>query len=200
MDYNIQDNLKVRRLKGQLQKLRLELDNLQRQYIPGVTLSGTYRTNDVNEDSSAAFENGRLGSDQNEYVVTLELKMPLDFTQERLKESRKKIEIRSLEMNLKKTLEELNFQQKSLQKEIAMLLKNLQFSVRRIGLSKKNLRENTRLYGIGKINFDRLIRAEENLINTERSYVNNWFQHELAVAKKVSLYAKLLETVSSNNL
>ena len=200
MDDDIQKNFEIRKLKEQLQKLNLELNNLKRQYIPNITLSGTYRTNDIDESSSQVFQDGNLTGSKNEYIIALNLNMPLNFNQERLNEARKKIEILSLEMNLKKNQEQLEISQKTLQREITTRLKNLKSSFHRIELSKKNLKESTRLYSIGRIDFDSLIRAEENLINTEKSYVNNWFQYEHAVAQKASLYARLLEVISNSNL
>ena len=199
-NYKIPENLELKKLTSQLRKLDWELQNLKRDYLPRVVLSGTYRTNDVDEETSQAISKGGLGGSQDEYLITLSLNLPLSFAQERLNEARKKVEIMSLEMRKKQTLEQLKFSQKNLQQEIITLLKNLKFSRRRIELAKKNLKENTRLYHIGKADFDSLIRAEENLIHTERAYVNYWFRYERTIAKKAALYGKLLETIRSNYL
>ena len=192
---DLQKNLEIKKLKSQLKKLNLELQNLKRDYLPQVTLSGTYRTNNRDEKSFQAMKDGLWGRYQHEHMIALNLKMPLEFSQERINEARKKTEIMSLEMLKKQTLERLKFHQETLQKEIVIRSKNLKFSRRRIEISLKNLKENNRLYHIGRSDFDSLMRAEENLINTERSYVNHWFLYEVAVAKKMSLYGKLLESI-----
>ena len=200
VDDHIEENLEVKKFKSQLRKLNLELQNLKRDYLPRVTLSGTYRTNGRDEKVFRAISNGHWGGDYHEHMIALNLNMPLSFTQERLNEARKKAEIMSLEMLKKQTLEQLKFHQKTLQQEIVTRSKNLTFSHHRIELSRKNLKENNRLYHIGKSDFDSLMRAEENLISTERSYVNHWFLYEVAVAKKMSLYGKLLETIRGEPL
>ena len=194
MDYDIQENLDLRSLKIKLQMLNEELGNLKRNYLPNIVLSGTYREGDMGGTML-----GAPGS-RDEYVVTLSLKMPLTLGQERLQVARKNVDIVSAEMQRRQILNQLKFSKEILDNEIATRLKNLKFSRRRIELSRKNLKENTRLYSIGRVDFDGLLRAEENLINTERSYFDNWFRYESTIAKKASLYAKLLETIGGTKL
>ena len=200
VDDDIWKNSEVKKLESQLRKSNLELQNLKRDYLPRVTLSGTYRTNNGDEKVFRAVSNGHWGGDHHEYMIALNLNMPLSFARERLNESHKRVQITSLEMLKKQTLEQLERYQETLQEEMSTRLKNLTSSHHRIELSQKNLKENNRLYHIGRSDFDRLMRAEESLINTERSYVNHWFLYEVAVAKKASLYGKLLETIRGKPL
>ena len=111
----------------------------------------------------------------------------------------RRVEIMSLKLTKRQLLEQLRTLEKILQKEITARFEKLKFSRRRIDLAQKNLREYTRLYNIGRTDFDGLIRAEENLIGTQHSHANNWLHYHLAVAKKAALYGKLLATIGNNN-
>ena len=193
VNYSIQENLDIKRFKAQVSSLNRELENLKRNYFPRVTLSAAYTDNTGNMGNI----DGPGGEDG--HSIALNLNMPLTLTQEKLNVARKKVEILSSEMDRKQILEQLSYRKKNLENEIATQLKSLNFSRQRIELSHKNLKERNRLYGIGRADFDGLIQAEENLINTERSYVNHWFQYESTIAKKASLHAKLLETIRGKN-
>ena len=199
--YDVEDNFELKKLKIQLEESKLALKSLERQYIPKISLKGTYQTDRLrSSDSMRTIREGLLGGRESEYVVELGVEIPLDYTMEKLNESRKETEIRSLEMQLSQTMKQLKLTAKTLQGEIQTQLEKLQFSRRRIELSKKSLRERARLYNIGKGDFDGVLHAEENLIRTERSYITNWFYYESAMAQRASLYAKLLATLRAGPL
>ncbi len=192
LSFQIDESFDLKKIKAQLSILDLEYDNINRDFYPSVALKGTYSTNEYDAKSSRAFSDGTLGSGDTYYSIGVELSMPLGFEEERVNKAKKKVEILSLEMERRKTIEELKFTERLLKKQMTTRKINLNSSIARIDLAKKNLKENTRLYGIGRVDLDGLIRSEESLIETEKSFVNNWFEYELAVARKASLYGKLL--------
>ena len=165
-----------------------ELNNLQDNYIPKVTLEALYQQGDLDTKSEA------------EYAISINLSTSLSFTKEKSEEAHKRAEIIIAQMNYKQMLRQLKSKQKLLKEEIKTHLKNLQLSQKSIKWAQKNLKENTRLYNIGKVDFNHLVSAEEKLIYTERSYANNWFHYERTIAQNASLYAKLLEVIRSNNI
>ena len=164
LNYDIEENLDFKSLTGQLKQLRLELVNLRRNFIPSINLGITYSNTNGREESS----NNDDESKDKEYIGLLTLSTPLSWEEERLKKAYKKVEINSLKIRKRQLFHRLKSLQETFQKDLETRRKNLKLSRRRIELSEKGLKENTRLYSIGRSDFDGLLRAEENLISTER--------------------------------
>ena len=194
-NFNIDKNLDIRKLKIQLRKLNYELEGLKLNYLPKLALQASYETR--TQSSTLIPPSSGLTED---YKLLLSLQMPLNFRSETLNVAKKKTEITSLQMNRRQIIEKIKFSEMTLRKEIETHGKNFNFSHSRVQLSRKNFKENTRLYSIGRIDFDALLRAEEGLIETERSHINNWFQSELAVAKKASLHEALLKVIRKTKI
>ena len=219
IDYDLQQNLELKQVESQLKQLALGLKQVKLHYLPSIRIHASYLTQQLSNNnimlsghtppmgdtaSALALSLTDIASihpekNDHELIFSLEMTMPLTFTQERLNEAHKKIEIMSLKLTKRQLLQQLRTLEKILQKEITARFEKLKFSRRRIDLAKKNLQEHTRLYNIGRTDFDGLIRAEENLIGTQHSHANNWLHYHLAVAKKAALYGKLLATIGNNN-
>ena len=183
--YALEENLNLKKIETNLRRVKKEIENLKRNYIPKINMGITTK-----ESSPSPTEL--------EHIISLNIQLPLSFNQEKLQVSHKKVAAMSLEMTRKLALQNLEVAEKNLEREIITLLENLKTSLSRIEIAKKNLKENTKLYSIGKTNLDILLRAEEELIRTELSYVNSWFRYEVAVTEKATLYGKLLETIKGH--
>lgn len=89
----------------------------------------------------------------------------------------------------------LNFlkSEESLLTQIDLLEKNLVSVKSRKDLALVALQEMTKLYNRGRADLDQVIRAEESLINTEKSFVQYLAQREGLIYKLASLYGTLEE-------
>lgn len=196
----LEKNLSLKSIKARVEILKTELENVDRDFLPDVTLAGTYRTNSFNEDGGTALSNGTLGNDSDEVIVSLNVSMPISFQPQKIARAQKNIELISAEIERQALLDQLESLQKTLEKEIQARKSIVLSSSKRLSVAENNLKENNRLYNIGRTDLDGLIRAEEDLITTQRSYVNNWYRYENAIARKASLYNKLLPTLRGSSL
>ena len=81
----------------------------------------------------------------------------------------------------------------SLKTEARLLKLNFSMAKERLSISRRVLKEYTRLYRVGKSDLDQLIRAEESLINTEKSLLNYYILYENQLLNLASLYGKTIE-------
>ena len=101
---------------------------------------------------------------------------------EKIEKSKLLIQLSSLERQQKETLENLKLNDHFLTQQLFRLDESLKSSVRRLSLSKDILKEYTKLYDLGQMDLDQVIRAEEMRIGTETSIVNYRSQKERLLA------------------
>src|SRR5690606_38195973 len=85
----------------------------------------------------------------------------------------------------------LNQTEVSLRKKKSIVESNIDSSRQRKEIATQVLREYNRLYKLGRADLDQLIRAEENLILREISYISYLADREIIVSELASLYGIL---------
>lgn len=137
---------------------------------PEIIFSGEYRSNAIEGTFGSAFSDSLPGSDNHQKTIALSVSMPFDFTSEELELSKNRTQklinsaqLRTTELNLQATRLRLG-------QRMELLVKNLESTKKKRKYALNALYELNRLFGLGKVDLDRVIRAEEQLLQTERSF------------------------------
>lgn len=192
INYDEADIFDLNKIERKIDIIKIEKEEVDRAFIPTVTLSTTYQTNEYDDKSSDSFKDGNFTSDNDEITIALSVSTPLTFESEKVSSSLKSIELQRAQLEKRQVLQKVKAQKDNLSFQLESNEKNLRLSKTRIRKARANLNESNRLYRIGRVDLDRLIRAEETLLQTQKSYVDNWYSFELSVAEEASWYGKLL--------
>ena len=180
----INSNLSVKAIKKKISYLNKELKKSDNTMFPSISLKGTYETNNY-ETVDNPVSDGTFGSDNNNKAVSLTISMPLGFQVEKNAYKRAKLTKMEAEYSQRLALVSVRNNILNYKRNIKRLDKNIASVANRYDLAKKTVREYNRLYNKGRASLDQVIRAEEDLINTETSFV------EYKLARKKQYYGLL---------
>jgi outer membrane protein len=159
--------------------------------LPSISLSTAYISNGYNSEVSKAFSEGALGSNSNAFQIGLNLVWSIGSEPANLKKSQYMVS-RKLLAKQKENLEKnLALTESILRKRIAILNKNLESVKLRKVLARKALTEYNKLYNRGRADLDSVIRAEESLILTEKTFVSYLAERDKASYQIAYLYGDL---------
>lgn len=184
------------------QALNLKLDYLKKQYevadnsvLPKVLLGIEYNSNQFGDKDSSPFSEGTFGSENREKVISLQVIVPLGFNIE--KNARKQANLEKLKTEYDfKTLEVKNQSDLAqIKVRIRSVEKNLKNVLERYELAKLTVTEFNKLYNRGRANLDQVLRAEEELIQTEQYFVQYTAQKELELYGLYEIYGQLFKKV-----
>ncbi len=195
IDFTLQENFDYRQALARIRQLEWEKRQIDRDFYPSIQFSTSYATNQFDANKETTFDQGTLGGDDDNLTVALSISVPLTFAAEKASLASKRIELIQAELQKEQVEEQLKYTSNRLKEQMITRKNNLLTSEKRLTFAKQNLKENNRLYNIGRIDIDRLLRAEEDFLNTQRSFVNNWFEYEVAISEKAALYGKLLDVL-----
>ena len=173
-------NLKV--MAEKLKQLRMSVEKADYSFSPTVTSYITYNTNQYDESIGTSFSDGALWNADKQYTVGVNLTWPLGFKSEKIEKSKLMVQLNSLQRQQRETFENLKLDYYFLRQQLFRLDESLKSSVKRLILSKDILKEYTKLYDLGQMDLDQVIRAEEQRIGTETSIVNYRSQREKLLA------------------
>ena len=162
-------SLEANRLNENIQKISLR----QSEYdlFPKINFQIGYTTNDRDQQKKEVFRQGLLssGTNSNALKAMLSLEMPLSFTSER-------IEIAQASSRLNIAKAQVSFRKKELEREeektliqLTAVKEKILSARRRQNLARQSLAEYSAFYRRGRASLDQVIRAEEDLINTQKS-------------------------------
>lgn len=188
---NLEGNHNLKVLTEKLKLIEKELQKTKNDLFPALSLSVGYKTNNYDTELSNALSEGNLSGNNNELTAALKLSWNIGHESEKALSSLKKIE----EMTIVK---EIETQKKNLA-VLSEVMKNkannlndiISSSRKRINLAQKTLDEYNSLYNKGRVDLDTVIRAEESLINTQRSYISHVSSHKELVYSLSLLYGDL---------
>ncbi|WP_372653427.1 TolC family protein [Halobacteriovorax sp.] len=190
----IEDNKNFLKTKKQIDYLIDSSKKADHAVYPSLVFGTSYSTNNY-ESSSSPISDGVIGSDNNELTVGLTLTWNIGSKVEDLTKKASSIELNKVKMESRKILLTLKEQESSLlqrQKEVDVLLVS---ATKRLELANKTLKEYNRLYSRGRATLDQVIRAEEDLISTQESYVNYLYLKDSNFSTLAYLRGKLQEAV-----
>ncbi len=194
VDGKIEDNKNFLKTKKQIDYLVYSAKKADYAVYPSLVFGTSYSTNNY-ESSSSPISDGVVGSDNNELTVGLTLTWNIGSKAEDLTKKATSIELNKVKMESRKILLTLKEQESSLlrrQKEVDVLLNS---ATKRLELANKTLKEYNRLYSRGRATLDQVIRAEEDLISTQQSYVNYLYLKDSNFSTLAYLRGKLEQAV-----
>ena len=136
---------------------------------PKLNLSLQYKTNDYDARKSESM-NGFISSAHNEKIIALNLAIPLGNTSAKANHDSERVRLMQLESDYQATRENLKIDIAQLQKQLASADVNLNLAQESIKLNKKAVAQFNRLFKTGRTGLEQVIRAEEDFLNTEKSY------------------------------
>lgn len=207
-EYKLDDDGEVRRVDGEIEdnknyiqtKKQIDylVDNSKRSdhsVYPSLVFGGSYSTNNY-ERSENPISDGVIGSENNELTVGLTLTWNIGSSTEKIDKSIAALELNKARMESRKILLSLKEQESSLikrQNEVSVLIKS---ASKRLELAQKTLKEYNLLYSRGRATLDQVIRAEEDLINTQLSYINYLYLQDSNLSTLAYYRGKLEESIS----
>lgn len=181
----------------EIEVIRKRLRMSRMKFLPKITLSSKYETNAYDDQSSESFSDGALGGETDALSVSLSVNIPVGFESQKVERAQNEIQ----RMMKEKELEvlQVNFMQTegNLVKQVEMNKNNIKLAMNRLGIARKSLNEFNRLYSKGKANLENVIRAEEDLINTEITYINYLSGNKKLVFQLATLYGTLKDFLLS---
>jgi len=187
----LNENFDIKSLEKKLQVTEAALKKIKYSYIPTIQLSAQYNTNAVNTDRGNAFSDSIPVADNDEKVIGLSLSFPLTFGNTRVQKAMKQIEVNQSKRELKKAKQNLISFQESLMKRSKLFEANIESALKKRNHAKLALKEQNRLYRNGQTNLDRVLIAEEDLIQTERTLANYFNSYFNLAALHAQLHGKL---------
>jgi outer membrane protein TolC len=190
----IEDNQNLQASLKQINYLQSTFDQKENSLYPSLSLGGSYATNNY-ESNGSPISNGLLGSGNNELAVGLTLTWNVGSVTERLAKESSAISLNKAKMVNRKQLLSLKQQETFLQRRIVEVEDLLKTALKRLKIAEKTLKEYNRLYTRGRANLDQVIRAEEDLITTQVSYVRYLLRRDTYYASQAYLYGNLKKAV-----
>jgi outer membrane protein len=189
---NADQNATLKRMDEEVKLAHAELKTSVYDFNPDVKLTTEYRTNDFDLTRKTAIENGQFGQDQNFWQVSVNLTIPLDFEVEKIRRAQSKIVVMTKEIEHKKTAESYHFQKENLKNQLSLQQKNILAALEKREYALLAVKSHNQLYNLGRHDLDRLIRAEESLIQTETSLATTISQYLQLSAEWAKLNGNLL--------
>jgi len=188
---DISNNLTIHELKVRLDLVAIQREKTDLSYIPAINLTAAVTNNDFDVARSEAISKGKLGEDQKDVSATLSLSWAIGNAPQKIEDQKVAIDEKLSQAKSEKLTVSLNESSKEFVKQIKLLNETVESSRKRLSLAKSALDEYTKLYKRGKADLDQVIRAEEDLILTERSLVQNISQRQSLHFTLSSLYGNL---------
>jgi len=187
----LQKNKSIQALKLNIKELQKQVEQDTNNIFPTISLDTSYTTNDYNSQASEAFSNGKLGSDNRELSVAVNLTWSLGNELQKINKATNNAQLKLAQYTTEKS--EINLKQTELlfKKRISLINQNLKSVAQRRSLVVKKLNEYNRLYKRGRADLEQVIRAEEDLIQTEVSFARYLSSREALVYGLATLYGTL---------
>ncbi|WP_417335278.1 TolC family protein [Halobacteriovorax marinus] len=207
LDYKLKEGSEVLSVEGTIEENKNYLQTQKQiQYLmesskkadlgvyPSLVFAASYATNNYERDDSP-ISDGMIGSDNNEVSLGLTLTWDIGSSAQNLSKQAASIELNKVKMESRKVLLSLKEQETSLlkrQNEVETLLNS---ASKRLELAEKTLKEYNRLYSRGRATLDQVIRAEEELISTQQSYINYLYLKDSNYSTLAFYRGKLREAI-----
>lgn len=160
-------------------------------YFPTITMAAKYKSNALENSASSSQSEAFPTGDNNEKTISISISIPIGNEMAKTKVAQATIEKMSNEMDYSKRSKDIYLEVQQIDEQILLLMTNMELSHKKRLLAQKALKEMNRLFNLGRADLDRVIRAEETLINTEKSYAGSIMSYESLRAKRYVMEGKL---------
>ncbi|MBT7610017.1 MAG: TolC family protein [Bacteriovoracaceae bacterium] len=185
-DLKLNNTLEI--IKKRLNVIESTEQNANNLKLPTIELSTAYVSNDYDASSSEALKKGSIGSKNNAFQVGVNLTWSIGSKTASLMTTKYLREKRLLEKQKLNIENNITLSESMLKIRIETLNTNLKSAKVRKILARKALKEYNKLYNRGRADLDSVIRAEEKLINTEKTFVAYLAERDKACYQLSYLY------------
>ena len=167
-DVESSPSLQSLKLSQEIQNKALE--KAEYDLFADINLRIEYRTSGYDPDMATAFDYGYLkpGKNKRALVASVNLTVPLDWQQERAEVELQRSRARLLEAEYDSNKVRLTKIKEGALFRLTKLKQNIAFAKKRETLAQRALKDYNEFYLRGRADLDQLIRAEEDLIGTQR--------------------------------
>lgn len=144
-------------------------------------LNASYISNDIDDNSSKSLSNS-LNGERDSKNLSLNFVIPLGGSKSDGLKAKYAYQKKKNELDLLTKKSELSAKKDALLEQIGFLDRATKLSAQKVGISKKVLSEQNRLYLRGQASFEEVIRAEESYINAELSEKRIFAEYENLIA------------------
>lgn len=191
-------NNAIQALEWRVKSLEQSLQRTKYSFTPDISFTTSYSTNDFDAQQSETISRGNLLEDQNELTLLLSVSLPLETKPLKVDRALKRSYLGVSELDLKQAKINYKFKKKSLKEQIEKTDENIVSIGKKYRLAKKVLKEYNRLYNRGRADLDSVIRAEEDLIRTERDFFNFLTLRENKRVALLHLQSLVLQEIIKN--
>jgi len=163
------NNLEIKATEEKIGLLKSQLRRADNSIFPDIKFTTKYTTNNFDDSSSTAFKESTLSNDR-EITLALNATWPIGFEPQKNERAKIALQLQNEQYRLEALNNSTKNSEKILQREIELLNENLMSVKNRRDLAIKLLSEYNKLYNLGRADLDQVIRSEESLINTEKSF------------------------------
>jgi len=195
---NLLKNKNLVLLSKRMNQMKLNIEKSGYSLAPTIKAYADYNSNQYDSELGKSISKGALWNADNQYTIGVNLTWPLGFKAENIEKAKLKLQLNGLGREKKKLTQNLKINQHFLEQQLYLLEESLKSSAKRLVLSKNILKEYTKLYDLGQMDLDQVIRAEEMRIGTETSIVNYLAQKERYLANYYHLNGKLKKSLLRN--
>lgn len=192
----IDNNYDLKLLATAMDLAKRNLDVAKKSDGLDVNLLLQYKTNAVDDESSATIRDGFFASDRDEKVVSLNVTIPLEDNINKSTTQQNRLSLLKAKNSLTASKKNLELAYDNLDQMISLLAKQFGNAKKKVVANQKALREANRLYNLGKRDFEFVLNAEDALINAERSLVTIYSNYEKLVATEAYMSGKMNEYIS----
>lgn len=190
---NLQTNKTHELLKNEVDVLNKKVDKSKMGLMPVISLNSSYETNAYDNVESNSLSDGTLSGDNSAFAVSLNVNVPIGYQSQKVEKQQALIQKMLKDKELEVFEQNFGYSELSLVKQFRINEENIKLSAKRLEIAKKSLREFNRLYNKGRASLENVIRSEEDLINTERSYINYLANNKKIVFRLSHMYGSLKE-------
>ncbi len=184
-------NKQLKILEQKVEVLKDSLEKVGYSALPDVNLSLSHQNNDFAVAQNTAIKDGTLGGDKSVTTVAVNLTWAIGNKPQKAEKAALAIDMRSAEMQSSKIQKNFSYSEESLKNQIRFLDVNITSVKERKALAEKALKEFNRLYNRGRAELDSVIRAEEDLISTNISFVEYLVRRENLLGSLAYLYGSI---------
>lgn len=172
----------LKRLQIAQRLASLKVDQIKETLNHSLSLNLSYTANSFNEERDQAFRDAN-SSENEERSISLVYSIPLGAERRGASKDLAKALEKKNKLDLINTSGEILVQTKSLKENVQRFTRLIEVIDEKVDIADKVVNQNSNLYRKGKVSFEEMLRAEENLISTKINKINIYAAYEQSLAK-----------------
>lgn len=158
-------NYELKTLEERIRLMDIESERLSKERGHSLLFKASYVSNSFDEDRSSSFREATNSPENDSKVIGLEYTIPFGSSYSSSNLSKMKIDKKRAEYQMLNLKDKIEMNIEVLTHNIDKFQKAYELAIKQVGLTKKIMNEQNKLYLRGLATFDDVIRSEESYIN-----------------------------------